>query len=362
MGSFAIELHPEWAPLGAQRVADLAEHGWFDGVTLNRVNPKFLVQFGIRPPDLVPTLPPATYHNLRDDPKLRGNPAFTDGVVSFAGSGRNSRLAQIFITFGTQPGLGHSPWEVPVGIVSPQDMRVVRKFYSAYGDMPPWGHGPVPHKMQAPDGQAYLDTHFPLLTKIRQCKLEATVVTPPLPLARPSSADDSVSFLRSGHPDVVPVRRIDRPGLGSSSSSSNTATQMFFYTGALLILLFALRWSCRKRSRDVLMLAVVFALLVLGFLSGVDTNDTPEVLLVVAQCLFMLLPIAGLNGMREGRPTQATQAKITNHTVVSFGFITLIAMFTEKEVALGVKLCSMNLILRTFENARMYQLHLRSQK
>jgi hypothetical protein len=110
---------------------------------------------------------------------------------------------------------------------------------------------------------------------------------------------------------------------------------------------------------DVLTLVAIFALLVLGLLADVDTNDTSAVLLVVAQSLFMLLPIGGLNGMREGRPTQVTCAKITTHIVASLGFITLIAMFTVKEAALGVKLCFINLILRIGENVRIYQLHLR---
>lgn len=361
VGSFTIELHPEWAPLGAQRVADLAAAGYFDGVSLNRVNPKFLVQFGIRPPDLQPTLHHAAFRSLRDDPKRRDNPAFTDGVVSFAGSGPNSRLAQIFITYGTQPGLGHSAWEVPVGIVPPKDMRVVRNFYSAYGDMPPWGHGPAPQKMQAPGGQAYLDSHFPFLTRIRECRLEDTAFPPtPRPQAGLNIAGDrSFGHIRSGIRDVIPVRRTHRSRLASSNRNVYITPQLFFYIGVLLILLSTLRWSCRKRSRDVLMLAVIFALLLLSLLADVDTNNTAQVLLVVAQCLFMLLPIAGLNDMREGKPMQATRIKIRNHTVVALGFVMLIAMFTTKEATLGVKLCSMNLMLRFLENARAYQLHLR---
>ena len=131
-GTFRIELRPDWSPLGAARLQSLVEHNFFNGVTFNRVNPQFLVQFGIRTPEL-PHIPvPAS---IRDDPHRPDIP-FTDGVVSFAGSGLHSRQAQIFITYGTQPGLGKSSWETPIGIV--KDMAVVRQIYSKYGDMPPW--------------------------------------------------------------------------------------------------------------------------------------------------------------------------------------------------------------------------------
>ena len=177
-GSFKMELRPDWAPLGAQRVAELVRAGWFDGVTLNRVNPNFLVQFGIRPPGLNPHLKP--FSSLQDDPRLVTLPDFTDGIVSFAGSGPNSRQSQLFITFGTQKGLGHAPWEVPVGKVSRDDMLIVRQFYSGYGDMPPWGHGPSPQRMAAAGGQAYLDSQYPLLSKIIHCRIQDTT-SPPIP-------------------------------------------------------------------------------------------------------------------------------------------------------------------------------------
>ena len=244
-GSFAIELHPEWAPLGAQRVADLVSAGWFDGVTLNRVNPQFLVQFGIRPPDLTPHISREAFPSLRDDPKRHSNPAFTDGVVSFAGSGPDSRLAQIFITYGSQPGLGRAPWEVPVGIVPPEDMHVVRRFYSAYGDMPPWGHGPAPQTMQAPGGQTYLDTQFPMLTKINTCRVATP--TPPTSMSgnAPSKSTSmligkDVGLLRSGHRDVTPVRRFERLK-ETMSYYSTDPLHIAFWVGVLVLFLYVFR-------------------------------------------------------------------------------------------------------------------------
>jgi hypothetical protein len=112
-------------------------------------------------------------------------------------------------------------------------------------------------------------------------------------------------------------------------------------------------------GHDTLVLIVVFNFLLLALLSDVDTDDMAQLLLVVAQSLFMLLPIAGINGMVAGIPAQLTTAKCTTHAVASLGFVTLIAMFSVKGAALGVKLCSINLFLRMIENVRIYQLHLR---
>ena len=81
--------------------------------------------------------------------------------------------------------------------------------------MPPWGHGPAPQTMQAPGGQTYLDTQFPMLTKINTCRV--TTPTPPTSMSgnAPSKSTSmligkDVGLLRSGHRDVTPVRRFER--------------------------------------------------------------------------------------------------------------------------------------------------------
>lgn len=42
--------------------------------------------------------------------------------------------------------LGTNPWETPFGVVE-DGMDNVINFYS-YGDMPPWGNGPHPHRIE----------------------------------------------------------------------------------------------------------------------------------------------------------------------------------------------------------------------
>ncbi|KAH8063524.1 hypothetical protein JL722_2699 [Aureococcus anophagefferens] len=45
--SFAVEVHPDWAPLGAARFVELVEEQFFDGVAFFRVIGGFMAQFGI---------------------------------------------------------------------------------------------------------------------------------------------------------------------------------------------------------------------------------------------------------------------------------------------------------------------------
>lgn len=50
-------------------------------------------------------------------------------------------------------------------------MEHVRKFYGGYGDMPPWGKGPVQYKIHS-EGRAYIEEHFPHLDRFLRCQVE----------------------------------------------------------------------------------------------------------------------------------------------------------------------------------------------
>lgn len=85
-----------------------------------------------------------------------------------SGSGPNSRSSQIFIAYGPNKGLGRELWETPVGRVI-SGMEHAAKFYS-YGDMPPWGKGPVQNKIH--QGRHYIDTEFPLTDSFETCTVQ----------------------------------------------------------------------------------------------------------------------------------------------------------------------------------------------
>ncbi len=128
--------------------------------------PHFLVQFGISYTANA-ELRRLADKTIQDDPKRDDLMPFREGMISFAGGGPNSRTSQLFIAYDHAGGLGNSPWETPFGEVT-DGMENVRKLYSGYGDMPPWGHGPEQGPIRN-RGESYITENFPLLDKFLTC-------------------------------------------------------------------------------------------------------------------------------------------------------------------------------------------------
>ena len=127
--------------------------------------PKFLVQFGISY-SKDKELQRYAKTQIPDDPSL--GKSFHPGMISFAGSGDNSRTSQLFISYGSAKSLGKQKWETALGEVI-EGMENVEKFYS-YGDMPPWGEGPVQQKIHG--HPEYIEENFPKTDKFNHCKVE----------------------------------------------------------------------------------------------------------------------------------------------------------------------------------------------
>uniref|UniRef100_A0A7S1T0Y9 peptidylprolyl isomerase n=1 Tax=Tetraselmis chuii TaxID=63592 RepID=A0A7S1T0Y9_9CHLO len=174
-GKLTIEVHPEWAPLGAARFLELVESGFFVDVALFRVVPNFLVQFGIAADPEV-TKKWQSKGNIMDDPSI-GTPV-KRGTIAFAGSGQNSRTTQMWIAFQDSAHLGKAFWETPFAQVT-EGMDVVDRFYSGYGDMEAFGgHCPDSGKMSTL-GNSYVKKEFPQMDYITSCRVlgqEAMVV------------------------------------------------------------------------------------------------------------------------------------------------------------------------------------------
>ena len=80
-GPFVIEVHRDWAPLGADRFYNMVTNGFFSGVRFFRVIPNFMAQFGIN-----------------------GNPAVTAACEQGRPEGRPAQQAEqsaAFVTYGT---------------------------------------------------------------------------------------------------------------------------------------------------------------------------------------------------------------------------------------------------------------------
>ncbi|EOD20306.1 hypothetical protein EMIHUDRAFT_458584 [Emiliania huxleyi CCMP1516] len=159
-GSFEVEVHPEWSPLGAERFAALVQTGFYDDTRFFRVIPSFMVQFGLSGD---PALNAKWRANqIKDDPVVESN---KPGYMTFAKTGApNSRTTQLFINYvdnARLDGMGFAPFAKVLG----DGMAVVKKIYNC-------GEKPNQGQIQN-EGNAYLDKNFPELSKI----VKATIVT-----------------------------------------------------------------------------------------------------------------------------------------------------------------------------------------
>ena len=174
-GDFTIEVHRDWAPLGADRFYNLVKNGFYDNATFFRVIPNFMAQIGMNAkPAVTKVWETAT---IKDDPVTKSN---TKGYVTFATSGPNTRTTQIFINFKDNSFLdkmGFSPFGTVV-----EGMDVVDKLYSGYGEGAPDGRGPSQAKVSA-EGKPYLDKNFPELDSIKTARI---VGEPGPPAAAPA--------------------------------------------------------------------------------------------------------------------------------------------------------------------------------
>jgi cyclophilin family peptidyl-prolyl cis-trans isomerase len=162
-GPVVIEVHKDWAPIGAQHLFELVNRGYYDGDRFFRVTHAY-VQFGVNGDHQVSSIWSSA--NLRDDPVKEHN---VKGMVSYAKIGPNSRTTQLFINMRDNKDLDKQGF-APVGTVT-TGMDVVESLYSAYGDMPPRGQGPDPTKIET-QGNAYLDSRFPRLDFIKKATIQ----------------------------------------------------------------------------------------------------------------------------------------------------------------------------------------------
>jgi len=151
--TFELEVHPDWAPLGAARFKEMVEQDFFKGVRFFRVISGFMAQFGIHPK---PAIAAEWFgKKLIDDPVIESNKR---GYISFATSGKDSRTTQMFINFadnGNLDGMGFSPF----GKVLGDGMSVVDRIFAGHGETP--NQGEIQSK-----GNAYLKRQFPKLSYI----------------------------------------------------------------------------------------------------------------------------------------------------------------------------------------------------
>ncbi len=161
-GDIVIDVHREWAPIGADRFHELVTGGYFKDVAFFRVIAGFMAQTGISGDPSVNS----TWRSkrIKDDPVKQSN---TEGMVTFATSGPNSRTTQFFINFGDNSRLDRMGF-APFGKV--RDMKPVNALYAGYGEGAPRGKGPSQGRIQR-EGNAYLKKDFPELDYITRATI-----------------------------------------------------------------------------------------------------------------------------------------------------------------------------------------------
>jgi peptidyl-prolyl cis-trans isomerase A (cyclophilin A) len=162
-GDFTVSITRAWAPLGADRFYNLAEHHFFDNESFFRVLKGFVAQFGISAyPAVNAVWQKAT---IKDDAVTQSNKKY---FLTFATAGPNTRTTQLFINLADNPrldGMGFAPFgQVTDGI------NVVDTLYTDYGEGPPTGSGPDQDKIQE-QGKPYLDKNFPNLDYVKTTTL-----------------------------------------------------------------------------------------------------------------------------------------------------------------------------------------------
>jgi peptidyl-prolyl cis-trans isomerase A (cyclophilin A) len=176
-GPIEIDVRRSWAPGGADRFYSLVKIGYFDNTAFCRVISGFMAQVGIHGDPAVNRA--WRMQRIEDDPPTQSN---TRGMVSFATSGRNSRVNQFFINFGDNARLDPMGF-APIGRV--RDMTVVDQLFAGYGEGAPAGQGPLQARMQS-EGNAYLKAEFPQLDYIRRATISGEVTPPEHRQARPA--------------------------------------------------------------------------------------------------------------------------------------------------------------------------------
>ncbi len=156
-GDFVVEVHKDWAPLGAERFYQLCKEGFYDNSAFFRVIPGFVAQFGLAADPAVTAQWKS--QNLQDDPVKQSN---APGYLTFATAGPNTRTTQLFINYGNNANLDGMGFAAFGKVI--EGMDSVKKINSSYGERPR-------QDLVTSQGDEYISKFFPDITKIKKTSL-----------------------------------------------------------------------------------------------------------------------------------------------------------------------------------------------
>jgi len=158
-GPFVVDVHRDWAPIGADRFYNLVKSGFYDDVRFFRVVDGHLAQFGMHGDPAVQDAWRSAL--IKDDPVRHGN---TRGSLAFASRGPNTRTTQVFLNLIDNSALLDRLGFTPFGEVT-SGMDVVDKLYSGYDERPDQP------RIDA-EGNRYLTRAFPNLDYIKKAAIQ----------------------------------------------------------------------------------------------------------------------------------------------------------------------------------------------
>ncbi len=165
-GLIVIEVHRNWAPLGADRFYNLVRAGYYDQVRFHRIRKDTWAQFGINGDPKVSNV--WRTRTIADDPPRQSNQC---GTVAFAFAVPNGRATQVFINLKDNSATHDKEPFVPLGKVI-EGMEVADKLNAEYGES---AGGGIRAGKQAPlfeGGNAWLKENFPRLDYIVRATIE----------------------------------------------------------------------------------------------------------------------------------------------------------------------------------------------
>ncbi len=164
-GDYVVEVHRDWAPIGADRFYNLVNHHFFEDQRFFRVRQGVFAQFGIPgDPRIALAWRTAT---IPDDPPQHSN---TRGTIAYAFTTANTRTTQLFVNLADNHPFDAQGF-APFGVVI-SGMEAVDRLYSGYGETSGGGMRAGHQEALFAGGNAWLNRNFPRLDYIRKARSE----------------------------------------------------------------------------------------------------------------------------------------------------------------------------------------------
>ncbi len=164
-GEFIMEAYRKWSPAGVDRLYQLISSGYFTNNLVFRVEPKYVVQFGVAESRAL--------NRFWDPKRIQDEPVqqkHRKGVIAFARDVKNSRSTQLFVNMADNPKLDTMVRNgvkgfTPIGKVI-KGMQVLENFNGKYGKKPA-----VVQDTLYKYGNAYFEKLFPGLDRILSARI-----------------------------------------------------------------------------------------------------------------------------------------------------------------------------------------------